>query len=90
MIHDITSGNDPRFDRPYKEPETRVITANIYGQNEDEVQTVFVYLTEEEPGAVSAEIKMPLFVTPSDIVTDVSCAMEEEGINDRLLNVETN
>ena len=77
-----------------REPKTfPVLVATIFGKNypvdEDDVQDVTVVLIEQEPGIVTAHIGFPLYVEPSDIITDVYTAMEGWGITEKLLNVET-
>jgi hypothetical protein len=45
--------------------------ARIFGRTEDEFQDVYGYILYEEADIADVEIKMPLFVLPSDIRTDV-------------------
>lgn len=51
--------------------DTRPFVATIFGGTEEEQQSVFCYVVAEDDDTCDIEIKMPLYVNPSAIRSDV-------------------
>lgn len=65
----------------------KAITIDIF-ESPEIFQSVHGWPTEIEPGILEVEIRMPLYIMPSDVSTDVRVALDDNGFKEyRLANI---